>query len=229
MIWLSVRILFQCASKSRRVCLLFSQCNCSQLLLPLQGVPDVEVRLLIKSLLCLVSKHHQPGSRGSDNSSQLLTSIEITTLKQMLLRSHDVSEPEPEPFSFHGLSYKVLFSMIECLAKDQGNAALFAQEDIPSILAELTDIRECDEELARLIWTLMLVESQDDTAETRDDTALISGDTAGTRQEEVWGKSSIMYVIVVLLNWNYLLAAIQRDLIIQWNYNQLLIVHTYIA
>ena len=190
----SVRILFQCASKSRRVCLLFSQCNCSQSLLPLQEVPDVEVRLLIKSLLCLVSKHHQPGSRGSDNSSQLLTSIESTTLKQMLLRSHDVSEPEPEPFSFHGLSYKILFSMIECLAKDQGNAALSAQEDIPSILAEITDIRECDEELARLIWTLMLVESQDDTAETRDDaaetrngTALISGET---RQEEVWGKSS---------------------------------------
>lgn len=213
MIWLSIRILFQCASKSSRVCLLFNQYNCSQLLLPLQEVPDVEVRLLIKSLLlCLVSKHHQPGPRGSDNSPQLLTSVEIATLKQILLQSHD-----PEPFSFHGLSYKVLFSMIECLARDQGNAALFAQEDIPSILAELTDIRECDEELARLIWTLMLFESQDDTPETRDDTAEtrddtaetrddtpetkdntpetrddtaeISGDTSETRQEEVQGKS----------------------------------------
>lgn len=160
--------------------LLYNQHNCSQSLLPLQEVPDIEVRLLVKALILCSTCECE--FRGCDDSLQLLTDEEVSRMKRILLNSNF-----SEPFTFHGLSYKILFSMIKCLAGDSRNTALFAQEEIPSILAELADRVDSDElkeDIAGLIWTLMQVEGQDDTedtAETIDNTA----DSIVTKQEAI--------------------------------------------
>lgn len=187
-----MRILFRCATKSRRIRLLYIQHNCSQLLLLLREVPDVEVRLLVKTLLtCIAFEQKDQPSQDSDNSLQLLTDEELSTLKRMVVSSNTL-----EPFSFHGLSYEILFSMLKVLAKDRQNFVLFTQAEFPSFLAELADEMESDEqreEIADLIWTLMQDKSQDDT----EDTAETGGDTGDTiadstaKEQEVAGNCTL--------------------------------------
>lgn len=161
--------------------LLFNQIGCTQSLLPLQDTPDVEVRLLIKSLLVCVAFEYTSESHSGDGSVRFLTGEEISTLKRATVKSDSL-----EPFFFHGLSFKILFSMIRTLARDSQNAARLMQADFPSVLAELADVIESDkqkEEIAGLIWTLMQGEIQEGVGES----AEVGEDTPVSTQHEVAG------------------------------------------
>ena len=97
----------------------------------------------------------------------ILGDIEVLRLKQMLNTDLTV------PFSFHGLSFEALFTMMQHLAKVPQNAQLFVEKAIPPIIADLSERLLGDEQEAaiKLLWFLMQVDSDTiirDTTDKRD-------------------------------------------------------------
>lgn len=80
-----------------------------------------------------------------------------------------------EPFSFHGLSFETLFSMIKHLAKVPQNALLFTKKAIPSVLADLSErLLGHEQEVAmELLWLLMQNDGDASVADVRDDCVYI--------------------------------------------------------
>ena len=103
----------------------------------------------------------------SKNSSEKvwtdLVDDEVTKLIEML--HTDLAEP----FSFHGLSFRILFSIIKDLARNLDNLRKLVEKDIPSVLSELSErLAEDNQAIAtELIWALM----QDEVADELDITA----------------------------------------------------------
>ena len=139
-IWLLLRILFQCTSISTTT---QSNQSCSQAMLPFLQASDVELRLMSKALLAYCSTVTE--------DTLILKDPEVSRVIQML--NTDLTEP----FSFHGLSFEALFSMIRQLAKVPRNTLLFVENAVPSILADLSERLLGDEQTAalELMWLLM--------------------------------------------------------------------------
>lgn len=106
----------------------------------------------------------------SAKPTALLTREEVHKLWMML--TSDLSEP----FSFHVLSYKLLFSMIACLMKDRRNMALMKQQRIVFVLTKLAKI--IDEELKEELATLILSLKQDSPHQDEVVAEEVSGDSA---------------------------------------------------
>lgn len=156
--WLLFRILFNCTIWSDTIQFHSSQ---SQVLRPFLKVPDVELRLITKALFTCGSL--------TERDCLLLEDVEILRLKQMLNTDLVV------PFSFHGLSFEVLFKMMRQLANVPQNALLFIANDIQSIIADLSERLLGDEqEMAmELLWFLMQIDGDAlsrDTMNNRDST-----------------------------------------------------------
>lgn len=119
-------------------------------------VPDVEVRLITRSLLSLASGFKAFWDNKL-NPLLVMKDDEVAVLIAML------SHPELSvPYSYHTLSFRKLFKMMKCLIKTAENAALLIEWAIPALLAPLSDrlTSEGDSnELAELVWELMLYES----------------------------------------------------------------------
>lgn len=151
-----VQILFKWATKRTSVVSLFLKHNCLQALHLLIQAPDVELKLITRALyLCLMKKS---GETIPDDtlSLQLVNDDEMIQLKIML--NTDLSEP----FSFHGLSFRVLFLMMKFLASVSLNVELFLQWDIPSLIAQLSErlTGEAQEIATELIWNLMQCDNE---------------------------------------------------------------------
>lgn len=156
-VWLLLRILFQCTARSDTV-QVHVYYSSSQALLPLLKAPDVELRLISKALYACWSL--------TAEDSLILGDAEVSRVIQML--NTDLTEP----FSFHGLSFEALFTMIKNLAKVPQNALLFVEKAIPPILADLSERVLGDEQEAamELLWLLMQGDGDGDaiTGDTTD-------------------------------------------------------------
>ena len=128
---------------------------------PFLKVPDVELRLITKALFACWSL--------TEGDCLVLEDVEMLRLKQMLNTDLVV------PFSFHGLSFEVLFTMMQHLAKVPQNALLFIEKDIQSGIADLSErLLGSEQEMAmELLWFLMQTDGDAvvrDTVDNRDST-----------------------------------------------------------
>ena len=121
-VWLLLRILFHCTIWSSTVQL---RCINPQALRPFLKVPDVELRLITKALFACWFL--------AEGDCLVLEDVEMLRLKQML------NTDLVEPFSFHGLSFEALFTMMRHLANVPQNALLFIEKDIQSVIADLSE------------------------------------------------------------------------------------------
>lgn len=161
-VWLNFRILYQCG-ESATVTALYNEHNCSQVLVPYMNAPDVELRLISMALIAQLTF-----LSGDKMYTELLTLGSNETLKLVKMLKTDLEEP----FSYHGVSFQVLFKMIKELIRFPRNAQALTEEGILSVLAELAEgLPTTEQEAAtELIWVLMQNESNNDAIIVPDST-----------------------------------------------------------
>lgn len=118
-----------------------------------------------------------------------------------------------EPFSFHGLSFEALFTMMRHLANVPKNALLFIEKDIQSVIADLSERLLGDEqEMAmELLWFLMQTDGDGgavfrDTKDNRDSTE--PGPEAEQNHQQVIGGYTVYYILYHLKNKPLILAQV---------------------
>lgn len=135
-IWLSVQILFQCAVYNEALQTYFIKQKTEEALHLLLHSSDAEIRLLTRAFLVCVS---------SANASCIsLQEDEVYKLVEWLNTDLLV------PFSFHYVSFQVLFTMMKYLIKSAENAALFELCGIHVLLSQLSDRLTNENELKLL-------------------------------------------------------------------------------
>ena len=125
LVWLSLRILFQCGAETRSVQLLYDNHGGTEALRVLFNAPSIKIKLISKALLlCLPSMQEKRSEVG------IISSEEIDMFKTML--KYNCPSKAVSLLETHRCYMVVL--MMKCLLKEPKNAALFLQIDILNCL-----------------------------------------------------------------------------------------------
>ena len=148
-ILLTIGILFKCAASNSNIQSLYIYYNCSQALLHILYAPDVDIRLITKTLLSSLFK-----SGDILHGDCVLQDDEMLRLVAVLSTKSITSQC---------LSFQALPHVMMHLVKNIENASLFLKYGIPALLDPLSDQLIGEEEqkiLAKLVWQLMQYEHE---------------------------------------------------------------------